>query len=288
MWARARLTATLGHQRLASGARLALVCLVALIISQECWQAVWGSAASQQYFEVQPEAQNLVANGQEARLRCLVRNRQGECAWIRNGLVIGPIKSKYSYARQPDDGDCSILIRNASVQLDDGLWQCQVLATELDQPALQSRQVSLVVVVAPERPQFKDAVSIYAGGVCVRARVTPARRAPSSGRAGRRSSIQRPTSNIRRPAGRRLGAPACTGRWRAPKVIDGAGICPAQQVARPCWPARPEARRNSITLAPLGRGRISIALGRAYLVGANKGRGAAPPLWAGQMRAAEM
>lgn len=117
------------------------------------------AAASQQTFEVQPEPQYLVQNGHDARIRCLVRNRQGECLWLRNGRAVGVIAKKYQFNRQPEDGDCSLMIRNVSVAQDDGLWQCQVTASDVEQDTLQSREVHLVVLVAPERPQIKNMVS---------------------------------------------------------------------------------------------------------------------------------
>lgn len=127
--------------------------LLSLIVGQV------SGASSQQTFEVQPEPQYLVQNGHDARLRCLVRNRQGECLWLRNGRAVGTIARKYQFNRQPDDGDCSLMIRNVSVAQDDGLWQCQVTASDVEQDTLQSREVHLVVLVAPERPQIKNMVS---------------------------------------------------------------------------------------------------------------------------------
>lgn len=117
------------------------------------------AGGGQQYFEVQPEAQYLVHNGHDVRIRCLIRNRQGECLWLRNGRAIGAIAKKYQFTRQPEDGDCSLMIRNVSVQQDDGQWQCQVTASDVEQDTLQSREVHLVVLVAPERPQIKNTVS---------------------------------------------------------------------------------------------------------------------------------
>lgn len=115
-----------------------------------------------QRFEVQPEVQYLVQSGADARLRCLVRDREGECLWLRDGRVIGVIAKKYSFVRAPEDGDCSMTIKNASVATDDGLWQCQVTASDVDRDSLQSRPVQLLVLVAPERAQIKNVVSRYA------------------------------------------------------------------------------------------------------------------------------
>lgn len=151
--------------RLQQAAYLLSCLLVCLLIAQSNIKVSGAASTSssspsgQQYFDGQPEQFTLIASGQDVRLRCLIRNRLGECAWVRNNQVIGNIKSKYSYARHPDDGDCSLRIQNASVTQDDGLWQCQVLATELDQLNLQSRLATLLVLVPPERPQIKDLVS---------------------------------------------------------------------------------------------------------------------------------
>lgn len=112
--------------------------------------------AANQRFEAQPEREYLIPSGHSARLRCLVRERQGECLWLRNGRAVGNIARKYKFDRQPEDGDCSLQIQNVSVQLDDGLWQCQVTPSELDQDTLQSREVSLIVLVPPEAPQVKN------------------------------------------------------------------------------------------------------------------------------------
>lgn len=112
-----------------------------------------------QYFEAQPEPIHLIQNGQDTRLRCLIRNRQGECLWLKNGRAIGSITRKYQYNRSPEDGDCSINIRNVSVQQDDGIWHCQVTAPDPEQDTLQSGGVQLIVLVAPEKPQIKNTVS---------------------------------------------------------------------------------------------------------------------------------
>lgn len=133
-----------------------------LVLITAAVKSALAAGNGQQYFEVQPEAQYLVPNGQDVRLRCLIRNRQGECLWLRNGRAVGLIAKKYQFARQPEDGDCSLMIRNVSVQQDDGQWQCQVTASDVEQDTLQSREVHLVVLVAPERPQFKNTVSRFA------------------------------------------------------------------------------------------------------------------------------
>lgn len=141
-----------------------LICLstsLTLFLITSCLTSINSAAAAQQqqYFEVQPDSQYLVQNGQDLRLRCLIRNRQGECLWLRNGRAVGTIAKKYQFKRQPEDGDCSLMIRNVSVQQDDGIWQCQVTSSDVEQDTLQSTEVHLVVLVPPERPQIKNMVS---------------------------------------------------------------------------------------------------------------------------------
>lgn len=131
----------------------ARVCLCLLWLTLAL--AIRPGRAQQQRFEVQPEERYIVAAGADVRLRCLIRQRQGECFWMRNNKAVGQIRGKYAFSRAPDDGDCSLSIRNASVQMDDGQWQCQVTPAETDQETLQSREAGLVVLVAPERPQLK-------------------------------------------------------------------------------------------------------------------------------------
>lgn len=126
------------------------------------------AAPNAQYFEVQPETQYMAPNGADVRMRCIVRNRSGECFWMRNGRAVAPIPRKYAYARSPDDGDCSITLRNVSVSQDDGLWQCQVSTVDLEQESLLSRDTRVIILVAPERPQIKNVVSRVA---CCRTRV---------------------------------------------------------------------------------------------------------------------
>ncbi|XP_065161053.1 irregular chiasm C-roughest protein isoform X2 [Atheta coriaria] len=64
---------------------------------------------------------------------------------------------KYEWAGpQQDTGDCSIWIRAAQLEFDDGNWECQVTASDFHtQDALTSLPVKLVVRVAPQRPRIE-------------------------------------------------------------------------------------------------------------------------------------
>lgn len=59
---------------------------------------------------------------------------------------VGMYKDKYEWAGSQELGDCSIWIRSAQLQFDDGIWECQVTASDFHtQDALTSHPVRLVV-----------------------------------------------------------------------------------------------------------------------------------------------
>ncbi|GBM26604.1 hypothetical protein AVEN_85210-1 [Araneus ventricosus] len=102
-----------------------------------------GIYAAQQ-FEIKPSSVE-VNPGDTAVLTCKVHNRQGECAWLKDGKVMGKIDTKYEFSREPPDGDCSIRIRNAKIEEDDGMWQCQVTQIALTEPTLTAPEVKFTV-----------------------------------------------------------------------------------------------------------------------------------------------
>ncbi|XP_043281902.1 kin of IRRE-like protein 2 isoform X3 [Venturia canescens] len=79
---------------------------------------------------------------------------------------------KYEWVGSPDNGDCSLWVRSATLEFDDGLWQCQVTASDFTaQDALTSAPARLVVRVSPQRPQIEYAGSVILPGSNVTARV---------------------------------------------------------------------------------------------------------------------
>ncbi|XP_034935070.1 kin of IRRE-like protein 2 [Chelonus insularis] len=79
---------------------------------------------------------------------------------------------KYEWVGSPDMGDCSLWVRSAALEFDDGLWQCQVTASDFTaQDALTSESARLVVRVSPQRPQieYAGAVILPGGNVTARA-----------------------------------------------------------------------------------------------------------------------
>lgn len=137
-------------------------CLLAIVAELANYSSAYTPADwARQKFATQPDAKYLVAAGSTVRLPCLVSNRVGRCSWMSPGPFHKEPGKRHMYAEFPANGDCSILIRNVSSLSDDGNWRCQVLtgSEDEDNQHIQSRNALLVVLVAPERPQFKDLVS---------------------------------------------------------------------------------------------------------------------------------
>ncbi|RWS29820.1 nephrin-like protein, partial [Leptotrombidium deliense] len=96
-----------------------------------------------------------MSTGTTLKLPCVVRNLQGECLWIHDGTGVGKIVNKYEFKRQPENGDCSLTIKDLQLDRDDGLWQCQVTPVSLHDFALLSETVKVTVLIAPHKPMIK-------------------------------------------------------------------------------------------------------------------------------------
>ncbi|CAH2048771.1 unnamed protein product, partial [Iphiclides podalirius] len=72
-------------------------------------------------------------------------------------MPVGIYRGKYEWANEHSalGGDCSLWVRAATLQLDDGQWQCQVTASNYDvQDALSSPPAALAVRVPPQSPRI--------------------------------------------------------------------------------------------------------------------------------------
>ncbi|CAH2048773.1 unnamed protein product, partial [Iphiclides podalirius] len=70
---------------------------------------------------------------------------------------VGIYRGKYEWVNEHSaaSGDCSLWVRAASLQLDDGQWQCQVTASNYNvQDALSSPPAALAVRVPPQSPRI--------------------------------------------------------------------------------------------------------------------------------------
>ncbi|XP_050311765.1 irregular chiasm C-roughest protein isoform X2 [Anthonomus grandis grandis] len=109
-----------------------------------------------QRFEKQP-VYTEVNPGQDAYLECKVFNKRGTCSWQKDNKPMGMYPHKYEWvSASQQNGDCSIYVRAAQLEFDDGNWECQVTASDFHtQDALTSHPVRLVVRVPPQRPRIE-------------------------------------------------------------------------------------------------------------------------------------
>ncbi|XP_050685003.1 irregular chiasm C-roughest protein isoform X2 [Leptidea sinapis] len=101
------------------------------------------------YTEVNP--------GEDALLKCRISDKRGVCSWQKDNKPVGIYRGKYEWANEHSaiGGDCSLWVRAATLQLDDGQWQCQVTASNYDvQDALSSPPGALAVRVPPQTPRI--------------------------------------------------------------------------------------------------------------------------------------
>ncbi|XP_068633559.1 kin of IRRE-like protein 3 [Battus philenor] len=101
------------------------------------------------YTEVNP--------GEDALLKCRISDKKGVCSWQKDNKPVGIYRGKYEWVSERSAilGDCSLWVRAATLQLDDGQWQCQVTASNYNvQDALSSPPAALTVRVPPQSPRI--------------------------------------------------------------------------------------------------------------------------------------
>ncbi|KAG7308448.1 hypothetical protein JYU34_005655 [Plutella xylostella] len=99
------------------------------------------------YTEVNP--------GEDALLKCRISDKKGVCSWQKDNKPVGIYRGKYEWANENSPSDCSLWVRGATLQLDDGQWQCQLTASNYDvQDALSSPPAALAVRVPPQAPRI--------------------------------------------------------------------------------------------------------------------------------------
>lgn len=92
---------------------------------------------------------------------CVIANKKGECRWEKDGSPVGMYPTKYEWAGAPEKGDCSLRVLDASLEYDDGVWQCQVTPSSFQtKDSLISEGAELVVrgkvahQIAPRLPKL--------------------------------------------------------------------------------------------------------------------------------------
>ncbi|XP_036341522.1 uncharacterized protein LOC118750894 [Rhagoletis pomonella] len=116
---------------------LALFVIIICVQGINCFQRF---SEQPKYSEVNP--------GQDALLTCKVIDKRGTCSWQKDNKPVGIYAKKYEWAARPSSnnggslhldlhpppmqigGDCSLWIRSATLDFDDGLWECQVTASD--------------------------------------------------------------------------------------------------------------------------------------------------------------
>ena len=83
---------------------------------------------------------------EEIHLTCLVRNKAAECRWEKDDSPVGMFIDKYWWEGNVLCGDCSLIIKDASTEYDNGQWQCQVTASDFKQEdTLFSNKAEVIV-----------------------------------------------------------------------------------------------------------------------------------------------
>ncbi|XP_014467660.1 PREDICTED: kin of IRRE-like protein 3 [Dinoponera quadriceps] len=112
----------------------------------------------QKFIETPPTYKEVLP-GQNALLPCRVKDKSGDCFWLKDGIIIANESGKYEWLSDRR-GDCSLLIKNATLEFDDNFWVCQVAPSNHKlQDAIVSLPARLLVIVEPGPPILK-----YEGG----------------------------------------------------------------------------------------------------------------------------
>ena len=102
-------------------------------------------AFGRQEWVTQP-ADTEVNPGGTTTLTCKVAGKKGECRWERNSLPVGAYRGKYEWAGDQEQGDCSLVILEASMEYDNGEWICQITASDFTaKDTLMSTPAKLIV-----------------------------------------------------------------------------------------------------------------------------------------------
>ncbi|XP_057323936.1 kin of IRRE-like protein 1 [Microplitis mediator] len=143
-----------------------LICLMLGVI-------VVGVNSEQRFIETPPSYQE-VSSGEDVKLVCKVQDKKGQCIWQKDRKPVGMHPDKYEWANGRGgggngDADCTLLIRRASLDFDDGLWECQVTPGDFTrQDALTSLPSRLLVRVKPRKPSLEYGGTILTGALTLR------------------------------------------------------------------------------------------------------------------------
>ncbi|XP_043680664.1 hemicentin-1-like [Vespula pensylvanica] len=112
-------------------------------------------ACAQQRFKEVPAIYQEVSAGHDVQLPCKVQDKKGQCIWQKDRKPVGIYPDKYEWFSLRSN-DCTLLIRRASLEFDDGFWECQVTSGDfMRQDALTSLPARLLVRVKPRKPSLE-------------------------------------------------------------------------------------------------------------------------------------
>ncbi|XP_014612836.1 PREDICTED: hemicentin-2-like [Polistes canadensis] len=110
---------------------------------------------AQQRFKEVPAIYQEVSAGHDVQLPCKVQDKKGQCIWQKDRKPVGIYPDKYEWFSLRSN-DCTLLIRRASLEFDDGFWECQVTSGDfMRQDALTSLPARLLVRVKPRKPSLE-------------------------------------------------------------------------------------------------------------------------------------
>ncbi|CAL7939041.1 unnamed protein product [Xylocopa violacea] len=113
------------------------------------------SVIAEQRFAETPALYQEVSSGDDVQLRCRVQDKRGQCIWQKDRKPVGMHPDKYEWV-SGRGSDCTLLIRRASLDFDDGYWECQVTSGDFTrQDALTSLPSRLLVRVKPRKPRLE-------------------------------------------------------------------------------------------------------------------------------------
>lgn len=104
----------------------------------------------EQRFSQTPLSYQEVSSGEDVKLQCKVLDKRGQCIWQKDRKPIGMHPDKYEWAGSRDN-DCTLLIRRASLDFDDGFWECQVTPGDFTRQDALTSLASRVLVRGKKR-----------------------------------------------------------------------------------------------------------------------------------------
>ncbi|XP_003698984.1 hemicentin-1-like [Apis florea] len=123
---------------------------------------------AEQRFAETPALYQEVSSGDDVQLRCRVQDKRGQCIWQKDRKPVGMHPDKYEWA-SGRGSDCTLLIRRASLDFDDGYWECQVTSGDFTrQDALTSLPSRLLVRVKPRKPRLEYGGTILNSALTLR------------------------------------------------------------------------------------------------------------------------